>query len=144
MPTNRDFQMVGNHLIQRHKAHPIPQRHKAGQGVGHLHASKMLLASLWIPHHHRQAEAEVGDVGKRMAWIHRQGGEHWKQTPLKVVPQLLPFQLGQLGKIADVNALFRQLGHQFLPEASVQFSNQGAQVARDLLQLLLRCKAIRG
>ena len=70
-------------------------RHPAGQDLGHLHPGKALFA-VGVAQHHGQREAQVRDVGERVARIDRQRREDRKHVGLEVPVEVLPVRPGEV------------------------------------------------
>ena len=78
---------------------------ESGQGFGHFDPCEMLFAGFAILHHHRQIQAEVGDVGEGMARIDGEGCENRKNLLLEIVVQVGALFLIEIDIVKDANAM---------------------------------------
>ena len=97
------LQVEGHQLLQRYR-HVARGRYAAAMQfrgdtheprqvfLRHLDAGELPALAVWIPHQHRNVQAQVADERERVGRIHRQRRQHWKDGGLKEAagPVLLP------------------------------------------------------
>ena len=87
-------------LLQRHELVGRDQRHPARQDLRHLHPGEALLA-VRAPQHHRERQAQVGDVGERMARIHRERRQHREHVGVEVRVEPCPLRPAGDRRVSD-------------------------------------------
>jgi len=67
-----------------------------------------------VTDHHCQIQRQIGDVGKRMARVHRQRSQDGKDLAMEILSQRRPFRLRQVGHRTQMNTLAGQQCNQLV------------------------------
>ena len=102
---------------------------QAGEHVGDFDAGEPLF-SLRIDHDHGQAEAEVGDIGERMAGVERERRQDREDLSGKKIAQGPLFPGARSSHGQEMDARVGQVRAQLLPETRAHFFEH----ARDALR----------
>ena len=112
----------GDHLLERHEATAVRQRHEPGKDRGDLHPGEALHAALRVPDGDGEVQRQVGDVGEGMRRVDGQRGEHRVHEVLE-----RPLQLGLVGRVEVVP----------VEEADARLLESGSDVLRERRRLAL-------
>ena len=109
-------QVVGDHVLERHQQRPGARPGKgdeARQDLGrHLHAREHGLVGDRVADQHRQAQREVGDVGKRPAGGDRERRQRREDHLLEMPGQLGAVLFVELADADDLDVVVGQPGPQ--------------------------------
>ena len=135
-PRKQRVQVVGDHVLQGHQRDLVGvcrlHSHKARQNLGgNLHAREHGLAVDRVSDQHREAERQVGDVGKRPSRSDRQGGERREDDSPEVQRQLRALALVELLNADHVDVLLGQRRTQLAFEAVAQARSQPQHLLAD-------------
>ncbi len=121
----------------------IGNLHKPREDRRHFHAREAFFPARGSDDD-REAEAQVGDVRKRMPGVECERGEHRKDLAGKQIAQLLVVFFTQLFLSQEMNARGAQLGMQILPEAAAHLRQHAGDPLVNSFELLKRRPPVGG
>jgi hypothetical protein len=96
---------VPDHSLERHEQPPRPDRQKARQQLGDLHAREALLAVLLVADEEAEAEREPGDVRERLPGTDGERGQDGEDLALEHALQLLELRRVEILDLGDDDPL---------------------------------------
>ncbi len=131
-----------DHLLQRHEALAIRQRHEARQQGGDLDPREPLVPAQRVADDDSQVQREVGDIRERMAGIDGERREHRKDALPEVAREVLDVLPLQLGGIHELDSGVGQQRPELALEDVLLARRERLDPATDLAQLRGRRQAV--
>jgi hypothetical protein len=131
-------------LLYGDEARAIRQRDEARQSAGKTDVGEVRRPAGLVPHHGGEGQAQVGNVGERVARRlgHRLGRQHREDLLFEVGLHGLPGRRIQIVPCPERHAVPLQLRHQ-LPETSLLPFDQRGEPHGDRVELLLRGETVQ-
>ena len=143
MAGKRRVEVGGDHLLDGHEPAAVGQGHEPGQQRRHLDPGDALLAGRRVHDPQHQVEAQVGDVGERVALVDGQRREHREDGPGEDLVEVGPVVRVQRVPVGQQHAGAGQGRLHPVGEDAALAGHQLGHPRGDGRQLLGRAEAVR-
>ena len=132
----------GDHLLDGHEPVAVGQGHEPGKQGGHLDPGDPLLVVGRIDDAQHQVEAEIRDVGERVALVDRQRRQDREDGSRVDLVEVVPVGVGQRVPVVDQDAGVAQERFDPVGEDTVLAGHQGRHAGSDGGQLLTGAETV--